>query len=63
MMTTLARTVFLYDMRRAVGVTDTAEGHKGKEWGRDRPDEMQLIDTFTSWKEGVMVDFRRRDGI
>lgn len=63
MMTTLARTVFLYDMRRAVGVTDTAEGQKGREWGRDRPDEMQLIDTFTSWKEGVMVDFRRRDGI
>lgn len=63
MMTTLARTVFLYDMRRAVGVIDTAEGQKGREWGRDRPDEMQLIDTFTSWKEGVMVDFRRRDGI
>ncbi|KAJ0109328.1 hypothetical protein J7T55_000253 [Diaporthe amygdali] len=63
MMTTLARTVFLYDMRRAVGVSDKAEGHKGREWGRDRPDEMQLIDTFTSWKEGVMVDFRKRDGI
>lgn len=63
MMTTLARTVFLYDMRRAVGVSDKAEGQKGREWGRDRPDEMQLIDTFTSWKEGVMVDFRKRDGI
>lgn len=61
MMTTLARTVFLYDMRRAVGVLDTAEGRPGGEWGRDRPYEMQLIDTFTSWKEGVMVDFRRRD--
>lgn len=63
MMTTLARTVFLYDMRRAVGVVDAAEGKSDGEWGRDRPGEMQLIDTFTSWKEGVMVEFRRRDGI
>lgn len=63
MMTTLARTVFLYDMRRAVGVVDTAEGKPGGEWGRDRADEMQLVDTFTSCKEGVMVEFRSRDGI
>ena len=63
MMTALARTVFLYDMRRAVGVMDTAEGKPGAEWGRHRQDELQLVDTFTSWKEGVMVDFRRRDGI
>lgn len=63
MMTTLARTLFLYDMRRATGVIDTAEGKPGAEWGRHRQDELQLVDTFTSWKEGVMVDFRRRDDV
>lgn len=64
MMTTLARTFWLYDLRRAKGVADPAEGGKaGSEWGRQRREEMQLVDTFTSWKEGVMVDFRRREGI
>lgn len=64
MSTTLARTLWLYDLRRAQGVVDPAEGGKaGAEWGRDKKGEMQLVDTFTSWKEGVMVDFRRRDGI
>lgn len=59
---TLARLLWLYDVRRAVGVVDPAEGgKKGAEWGRDRADEMQLMDTFTSWKEGVMVDFRKRE--
>ncbi|KAF3763170.1 cytochrome P450 [Cryphonectria parasitica EP155] len=59
---TLARTLWLYDVRRAEGIIDPAEGGKsGAEWGRDRRDEMQLVDTFTSWKEGVMVDFRRRE--
>lgn len=55
---TLARTIFLYDMRRAVGVEDVAEGRKDLEWGRQREDEMQLVDTFTSAKQGVMVEFR-----
>lgn len=61
---TLARTLWLYDVRRAKAVVDPAEGGKpGAEWGRERTNEMQLVDTFTSWKEGVMVDFKRREGI
>lgn len=61
---TLARLLWLYDVRRAVGVVDPAEGgREGAEWGRDRADEMQLVDTFTSWKEGVMVDFRKRESL
>lgn len=60
---TLARTLWLYDVRRAVGVLDTAEGREGAEWGRDRSHEMQLTDTFTSLKKGVMVDLRKRQGI
>lgn len=55
---TLARTVFLYDMRRAVGIQDPAEGRADLEWGRQRESEMQLVDTFTSAKQGVMVEFR-----
>lgn len=61
MMTTLARTMFLYDMRRAVGVADPGEGRPELEWGRQRPGELQLSDTFTSAKTGVMVEFRRAE--
>lgn len=59
MTTTLARTIFLYDMRRAPGVVDPGEGRKDLEWGRHREDEFQLVDTFTSAKKGPMVEFRR----
>ena len=55
---TLARTIFMYDMRKAVGIADVAEGRKGLEWGREREGEMQLVDTFTAAKQGVMVEFR-----
>lgn len=61
MMTTLARTLFLYDMRRAVGVVDPGEGRPELEWGRHRETEFQLIDTFTSAKTGPMVEFRRAE--
>ncbi|CAK7217244.1 hypothetical protein SEUCBS140593_003143 [Sporothrix eucalyptigena] len=60
MMTTLARTLFLYDVRRAVGVMDPAEGVVGAEWGRDRPGELQMVDTFTSTKKGVLLEFKPR---
>ncbi|KAI0391226.1 cytochrome P450 [Xylariaceae sp. FL0594] len=59
LMTTLARVLFLYDLRKAPGF-DPAEGRKGNEWGRHREDEYQLIDQFTSLKDGPMVEFRRR---
>ena len=61
MTTTLARTVFLYDLRKAVGVVDPGEGHAGLEWGRHRVDEFQLRDTFTSAKTGPMVEFRKAE--
>jgi cytochrome P450 len=57
---TLARVLFLYDLRKAVGVVDPGEGKEGAEWGRHRVGEFQLIDTFTSMKNGPMVEFRRR---
>lgn len=58
MMNTLARLLFLYDMRKAVGVADPGEGHSTNEWGRHRESEFQLTDTFTSLKNGPMVEFR-----
>lgn len=59
---TLARTLWLYDVRRAVGVRDPGEGGRSREWGRHREGEFQLVDTFTSLKDGPMVEFRRREG-
>ncbi|POR36963.1 Isotrichodermin C-15 hydroxylase [Tolypocladium paradoxum] len=61
MSTTLARTLYLYDLRRAVGVVDPGEGRPDLEWGRHRESEFQLIDTFTSAKKGPVVEFRRAE--
>ncbi|OAA65353.1 cytochrome P450-like protein [Niveomyces insectorum RCEF 264] len=60
MMTALGRTLFVYDIRRAPGVADPGEGKQGAEWGRERVTEYQLTDTFTSLKDGPMVEFRAR---
>lgn len=61
MTTTLARTLFLYDMRKAVGVADPGEGRPDLEWGRHRTSEFQLVDTFTSAKTGPMVEFKKAE--
>ena len=61
MSVTLARVLFMYDMRRAVGVVDPGEGRDDLEWGRHRREEYQLVDTFTSMKDGPMIEFRRRE--
>ncbi|KAF7555734.1 hypothetical protein G7046_g6479 [Stylonectria norvegica] len=59
MTNTLARTMYLYDMRKAVGVVDPGEGKPSNEWGRHRPSEFQLVDTFTSAKDGPIIEFRK----
>ncbi|KAI1771087.1 isotrichodermin C-15 hydroxylase [Hypoxylon cercidicola] len=58
MMTTIARMLYMYDLRKATGF-DPAEGNPDLEWGRQRVDEFQLIDQFTSLKDGPMVEFRK----
>ncbi|KAL3952158.1 cytochrome P450-like protein [Purpureocillium lilacinum] len=58
MTTTLARTLYMYDLRKAVGVVDPGEGRPDLEWGRHRVEEFQLVDTFTSAKKGPMIEFR-----
>ncbi|KAH6654714.1 isotrichodermin C-15 hydroxylase [Truncatella angustata] len=59
MSTTIARLLYLYDLRKSPGF-DPAEGNPSNEWGRQRVEEFQLIDQFTSLKDGPMVEFRKR---
>jgi cytochrome P450 len=58
LMTTVARTVWLFDMKLAgwlgEGLLDATER------GRDRKGEYQLEDVFVSRKEGPLVEFLRR---
>jgi cytochrome P450 len=60
LMTTVARTVWLFDMKLAgslgEGLPDAAE------WGRERPGEYQLEDVFVSRKTGPLVEFMKRAG-
>ena len=56
MSTALARVVYLYDMRLAPG-SHMGEGSPDLEFGRHRPMEFQLKDTFTSAKDGPLVEF------
>jgi cytochrome P450 len=58
--TTLARVLYLFDMRLAP-VTDVGQGTIDGLEGRRRSGEYQLKDTFTSMKDGPMVQFRARD--
>lgn len=59
LMTSLARAVYLYEMRVAPGTT-LGEGNPDLEWGRQRKNEFQLRDSFTSMKDGPYVEFRKR---
>ena len=57
--TSLARVVYLYEMRLAPG-DHVGEGNPDLEWGRQRKGEYQLMDSFTSLKDGPYVEFRER---
>ena len=59
LMTSLARTVYLYEMRLARGTT-LGEGNAELEDGRRRKGEYQLKDSFTSIKDGPLVEFKER---
>ncbi|VUC35513.1 unnamed protein product [Clonostachys rosea] len=61
MTTTLARTIYTFDIRKAVGVKDPGEGSPRLEYGRHRESEYQLVDIFTSGKNGPMVEFRKAE--
>jgi cytochrome P450 len=56
----LARMVWLFDMRLKPGSRVGEGGWEGAEYGRHRAGEYQLMDKFTSWMDGPLVEFRRR---
>ena len=56
---TIARVLFLYDLRLAPGTTLGA-GRKDLEVGRTRPTEYQIEDRFASMKDGPILQFRAR---
>lgn len=60
MMTSMGRCLFQYDVRLAPG-THLGEGGEWKKWefGTERNEEYQTLDTFTSMKDGPAVQFKR----
>lgn len=60
LMESLARVIWLFDMRLAPGQETIGAGAVGNELGRQRSSEYQLKDTFTSMKDGPVVQFRAR---
>lgn len=56
---TIARVLFLYDLRLAPG-TSLGAGSKDLEAGRTRATEYQIKDVFASKKDGPMLQFRAR---
>jgi cytochrome P450 len=59
LMIALGRVVWAFDMRISGGPR-VGEGVMGMGEGRERAGEYQLKDSFTSLKDGPMVEFRRR---
>lgn len=59
LMTSLARVVYMYEMRAVEGMR-VGEGNPAAEWGREKRHEYQLRDSFTSMKDGPYVEFRDR---
>ncbi|KAK8018790.1 isotrichodermin C-15 hydroxylase [Apiospora marii] len=60
LMVTIARVVWLYDMRLAPGEEHRGCGGPGKGYGRHRASEFQLTDMFVSKTDGPLVEFRAR---
>jgi hypothetical protein len=57
---TIARVLYLFDMRLAPGTT-LGEGSADLEVGRTRATEYQIEDRFASMKDGPVVQFRLRE--
>lgn len=61
LMITIARVVWLYDIRLAPGMERQDTGYEGKGFGRHRSGEYQMRDMFVSKTDGPMLHFRRRN--
>ncbi|KAI1394478.1 cytochrome P450-like protein [Hypoxylon trugodes] len=60
LMVTIARAIWLYDLRLMPGEEHRGCGGYGKGYGRHRIGEYQLTDMFVSKTDGPIVQFRRR---
>jgi cytochrome P450 len=60
LMVTIARLVWLYDMRLAPGQERVGGGAKGDGVGREREEEFQMIDMFVSKTQGPVIQFQPR---
>ncbi|KAF2867688.1 cytochrome P450 [Massariosphaeria phaeospora] len=60
LMVTIARLVWLYDMRLTPGQERVGGGTRGGGIGREREDELQMRDMFVAKTEGPMIQFRQR---
>ncbi|KAH6639969.1 cytochrome P450-like protein [Truncatella angustata] len=60
LMITIARVIWLYDMRLAPGEEHRGGGGREKGYGRHRDSEFQLKDMFVSKTDGPLVQFRKR---
>jgi hypothetical protein len=57
----IAKTLFYFDFEKAPGAAgQVGEGTPGDENGRERPEEFQLIDSFTSTHNGPNLVFHPR---
>ncbi|KAL4791052.1 cytochrome P450 [Aspergillus venezuelensis] len=56
---TIARTLWLYDVRLLPGDT-TGGGHEAGEWGRRDPNTFRVMDSYISIRDGPVVQFRKR---
>lgn len=61
---TIAKSIFYFDFERASGKEgEVGGGGPGDETGRERPEEFQLYDSFTSTHMGPNLVFHPRDDI
>ncbi|KAF2676845.1 cytochrome P450 family protein [Lentithecium fluviatile CBS 122367] len=60
LMVTIARLVWLYDMRLAPGEEKVGGGGRGEERGREREHELQIKDMFVAKTKGPVMQFQRR---
>jgi cytochrome P450 len=59
MMLVIAKTVFLFDLRKAPEST-LGEGKPELGWGQSDRNQLQVVDAYISLREGPVPQFRRR---
>jgi cytochrome P450 len=58
---TLARILFLFDIRITAGTNEGEGNPNSRTWGRHRPEEYQVRDWFTAERKGPSVQLKLRE--